>query len=85
MSGPRLRWPKGSGSRAASDLRGLDFAVKERVEAVEVCAFGRMLEDLISVCPAPVPQLEALAAACTSADVYGRPAIEEVVAALGRL
>jgi hypothetical protein len=63
----------------------MSAAQKERVKAIEVCALGRLLEDLIGVSDGVSAELEALAAACTSDDVYGRPAVEDVVAALGPL
>jgi serine/threonine protein kinase len=67
---------------AASDLRDMSAALKERVKAIEVCALGRMLEDLIGVSDGVGAELEALAAACTSEDVFERPTIEDVTAAL---
>jgi serine/threonine protein kinase len=70
---------------AASDLRGMSTALKERVKAIEVCALGRMLEDLIGVSGGVSTELKALTAACTSEDVFGRPAVKDVVAALGSL
>lgn len=54
------------------------------LQALDVCAFGYLLGELLAACPqaANRPGLAALAAACTQADSHLRPGFGQIVAQL---
>lgn len=51
-------------------------------ERLEVLAFGRLLGELLDLCPADAPELRALQARCESPVVLGRPSFADVQSAL---
>lgn len=66
---------------AASDLEALSSGARKRVEAIEVRAFGNLMDDLLSCHdgPRPASDLVALAAACRQQDPGARPSFSDLV------
>ncbi|MBT9492158.1 MAG: protein kinase [Paucibacter sp.] len=60
----------------------LSVADRQRVERIEVLAFGHLLEEWLSRCPEPAPALIRLQAACVQAEPAARPLFADLAAAL---
>jgi len=54
----------------------------EALQRIEVRAWGILLGEMLARCPAPLPDLVALAETCVQPEVARRPLMAEVDAAL---
>ncbi len=68
---------------AASFYDTKDVAIADALEQIEVCAFGHMLDDLLSLCNkeqdnAAMPRIKMLRDAATAPDVSSRPDFESL-------
>ncbi len=74
---------------AASDLSVLSSEERVRVEHIETCAFGRLLEDMIRQSSRTGVDTDSrigeLAAVCTHSDVAARPRLSQVKAEIEKL
>jgi hypothetical protein len=83
-----LRHPDGGcllGDFGAASLFAPDAAIAAVLQAIEVRAFGVLLEELLERCDTPLPALQALASACLQEQPLRRPRFGQLEQALAAM